>query len=202
MRKLLVIAACLFFASCSDDPTPDFSRADYFPNTPGSSWSYQGVFSVLMTVTGETVKLDGKNYVKISSDTSTPTYLFKKNGEYYLRGFVQGATDQNLLVLKDNVGTGSRWNQQIKINKLDNAFDYTLMEKNTRETVNGITYSDVIVVKMEQSIKYGHEMLPVCEMVFHFAKGVGLVKMETQYDNLTGLDVLNGSTELEYYSVN
>lgn len=205
MRNLLTLLASIFLlVSCSEEnPSPIVSNADYFPNTPGSSWNYKGTFSSSMTVTGETVKLDGKNFFKIeSSNSSNPSYLFKQNGEYYLRGFVQGVVDQNLLVLKDHVDVGSTWNQHISLNGLNNIFKYTLTEKEITETINDVTYSNVIVVKMEQFFDYEDKLLPVCQITFHFAKGVGLVKMENQYHNLTGLEALNGSSELQYYKVN
>lgn len=205
MRNLLTLLAGLFLlVSCSEEnPAPIVSNADYFPNTPGSNWSYKGTFSSSMTVTGETVKMDGKDFFKIeTSNSSNPTYLFKRNGEYYLRGFVQGVVDQNLLVLKDNVGVGSTWNQSITLNELDNLFKYTLIEKEITETINDVTYSNIMVVKMEQSFDYQGKLLPICQIVFYFAKGVGLVKMENEYHNLTGLESLNGSSELQYYKVN
>ena len=205
MRNLLaLLTGVILLVSCSDEElSPIVSNADYFPNTPGSSWSYKGIFSTSMTVTGETVKLDGKSFFEIeSSNSSNPTYLSKRNGEYYLRGFVQGVGDQNLLVLKDNLGVGSTWNQSITLNGLDNIFNYTLIEKEITETINDVTYSNVIVVKMEQSFDYQGKLLPVCQIVFHFAKGVGLVKIENQYHSLTGLEALNGSSELQHYKVN
>jgi len=204
MKKILNLVVVIFLlASCSEnDPQPIVTNADYFPNTPGSNWSYEGIFSTSITLTGEKVKLDGKNYFKIESTSSNPSYLAKGNGEYFLRGFVQGVADQNLLVLKDNVQEGSTWSQHITINKLDNTFTYSIVEKAVSKTINGITYSDIIVVKMEQSIEYQHSELPLSEVKFHFAKGVGLVKLENEYHSLTGLESLNGVSELHQYNIN
>jgi hypothetical protein len=204
MNKLLAfLIGILLLTACSEeDPSPIISSTDYFPNTKGSSWHYKGSLSTSLVVTGEAIKLDGKDYFKIeSSNSSVSTYVAKKNGEYYLRGFVQGVSDQNLLVLKESVRVGAIWSQQLLINKVENLFTYTLVRKDA-SMINGINYDDVVTVKMEQSFTYQNQALPVCEVVFHFARGVGLVKLETDYHNLTGLQSLNGISELENYTVN
>ena len=178
------------------------SDADYFPSTAGNKWTYEGVFSASITMTGEKVKLDGIDYFKIESNGFNPSYLYKNNNEYFLRGFVQGVTDQNLLVLKDNIQQGSTWQQHLMVNELDNTFTYSIIAKDTTEIINDISYNEVILVKMEQSFEYQSADLPFSERTFHFAKGVGLIKLETEYHPLTGLEALNGVSELHQYNLN
>jgi hypothetical protein len=85
---------------------------------------------------------------------------------------------------------------------LDNTFTYSIVEKGVSITVGGFTFSDIIVVKMEQAIEYQNSVLPLSEVKFYFAKGVGLVKLENEYHSLTGLESLNGVSELHQYNIN
>lgn len=207
MQKILtLLVAVLLLSSCSseEDPKPVVSADDYFPNTNGSSWSYTGVFSAEMAVTGNTKKFDGRVYSEIESTNDAGTsssYLFKSKGVYRMRGFVAGVADLDLLILKDNVSEASTWEQSITINGVNTLFTYTLTDKNISEEVNQVVYDDVIIVRMEQSYEFLGMEYPLSTITFHFAKGIGIIKIETEYDSLTGLDYLNGITEISGYVI-
>jgi hypothetical protein len=207
MYKLyLVTLSVLFLASCSkdQDPQPAVSNTDYFPNTTGSTWTYTGIFDAEMVVTGETSEFDSEIYYEIESTNtagSSSSYLFKNNGHYYMRGFVSDAADLNLLVLKDNVNEAATWEQTISANGLNTIFRYTLTDKNIEEVIDGTTFENVIVVRMDQSYEFLGTEFPLSTITFYFAKGVGIIKIDTQYDPSTGLESLNGISELESYEI-
>ena len=207
MRYLCFLIVGFILVSCSKDevnPKPVFSNTDYFPNSTGSSWTYEGVFEGEMTVTGETKKFDGKEYSEIETidaSGSSLSYLFKSDGKYYLRGFVADVADIELLILKENESESATWKQSISANGGVSTFKYTIIEKNIEETIGSNTFQNVIIVGMQQSFTFLGTKYPLSIIVFHFAKGVGIIKIETEYDPITGLEDLNGISELVDYEI-
>jgi hypothetical protein len=204
MKKLLLVAIVALCFSCSkdEDKKSILSNEDYFPNTTGSSWTYDGPLEATMVVTGETKTVDGKIYSELLSEgaQSGESYLFKRSGEYYLRGFA-GSGDVDLLVLKDDVNEGTTWTQNISFNGTQNKFTYTLAEKNIQEEVGDETFENVIVVAVHQrTVAFGFEV-DIADLTFHFAKGVGIIRIDTEYDPITGYDAFNGITEIVSYTI-
>jgi hypothetical protein len=204
MKKLLFVTLVVLSFSCSkdEDKKTILSNEDYFPNTTGSTWTYDGPLEATMTVTGETEIFDGKTYSELISEgaQSGESYLFKGSGDYFLRGFA-GSGAINLLVLKDDVEEGTEWKQDITYNGTKNKFVYTLENKNIQEDVGGKTFENVIVVHVHQTtVAFGFEV-DVADLTFHFAKGVGLIRIDTDYEEITGFDGFNGITEVVSYTI-
>lgn len=204
MKKLLFVAIVALSFSCSkdEDKKTIVSNEDYFPNTTGSTWTYDGPLEATMTVTGEMKAFDGKTYSELMSEgaQSGESYLYKNKGEYILRGFA-GATGIDLLVLKDNVSEGTQWEQHIKFDGGTNHFTYTLAQKNVPLQVGDNTFNDVIKVQLHQSTTAFGFDVEVADMNFFFARGVGIVRIDTEYDPITGYDAFNGTTEVVSYTI-
>lgn len=204
MKKLLVIAVVTLSFSCSSEGDKEtiLSNEDYFPNTTGTTWTYDGPFEGTMIVTGERKEFDGKIYTELMSDgaISGASYLFKNSGDYYLRGF-GGLGDVDLLALKDDVNEGTTWTQNITYQGTKAKVTYTLSAKNITETVEGEEFENVIVVQAHVTSTALGIPLDVADLSFHFGKGVGMIKIETDYEAITGLEGFNGATELVDYTI-
>jgi hypothetical protein len=59
----------------------------------------------------------------------------------------------------------------------------------------------VIVVRMNPSFQFLGPQYEVPTMHFQFAKGVGLIQIDTEYDPITGLESLNGTSELTDFEI-
>jgi hypothetical protein len=203
MKKLLWVAFLTLGFSCSKDENKQsiLSNEDYFPNTTGSTWTYDGPLESTMTVTGETKTFDGKIYSELMSEgaQSGESYLYKNSGKYFLRGFA--GVPVELLILKDNVNEGAEWSQDITYNGTKNTFTYTLAQKNIQEQIGTELFDNVIVVQIHQTtVAYGFEV-DLADFSFHFAKGIGIIRIDTDYDEITGYDGFNGTTEIVDYTI-
>ncbi|WP_133259528.1 hypothetical protein [Pseudochryseolinea flava] len=204
MKKLwFMILLALSFA-CSKDESKEsiVSRDDYFPNTPGTTWTYDGPLEGTMVVTSERKTFGDKVYSELVQEgaQSGASYLNKGSGDYYLRGFA-GLGEIDLLVLKDDVDEGATWDQNITYQGTSAKVYYTLSQKNIEETIDGETFNNVIVVEVNVTTSAFGSALTVAALTFHFGKGVGIVRIETDYEVLTGLSGFNGTTDLVDYTI-
>ena len=152
---------------------------------------------------------------------TTHTNLRKNGGDYLMRvsvdmpdemGFTVTVTPFEYIIFKDNLEVGGTWSQTVtQVTTMESEdfpmpipptvltieFDGTILEKDVTATVNGVTYEDVIKVKVMQTATL--ELNPVSIVVdseIWFAKGVGPIK---------SVAVANGTTtvqELDSYQVN
>jgi hypothetical protein len=174
--------ATLFFAlllaSCSDDeqPTLATNNDDYHPNTRGTSWTYEGFFTMKTRVTGNTKKTDGHVYAQLK--TTFPdfggfaiiTYLRKEEGNYYFRG---EGFNGDYLFLKDNAEVGTTWTAQMATENGIEENDLEIIEVGGSYLINNFTFNDVIVVKVTSYDEEDPES--TYETFNYYAKGVGLV---------------------------
>ena len=177
-----------------------------------------------MKITG-TENINGATYYKINysfvdagTDSMTGTAdtgLRKNGGEYSMRvsvnvpdqeGIEINVTPYEFIVLKDNLAAGQTWTQSVIQTttyvgipmppiELTINFTGTILEKDVTATVNGVTYDNVIKVKLAQQVNMMGQITNT-ESVLWYAKNVGPIRSQSTGG---GLDILQ---ELDSYVVN
>jgi hypothetical protein len=169
---------------------------DYQPLGTNSNWSYDkfdATGSLADTtyglVTGAVVAVNGKNYNIIKFEDSNglldTSFIRKEPGNYYTvvdldLNFGTGGRKE-ALQLKDNVAVGSTWNNDYDVTPpgvpgtLTGRLTHTILEKAVPVTLDGITYPDVIKVKIEAfTVAAGSAVLMATQEAW-YARGVGLI---------------------------
>ncbi len=153
---------------------------------------------------------------------TTYTGLRKDGGNYLMRvsvdmpdenGFTINVTPFEYILFKDNLEAGGTWSQTVtQVTTMESEdfpmpippteltldFDGTILEKDVTATVNGVTYDDVIKVKVIQTATLDENpgVSIVIESIIWYAKGVGPIRSE---------GTVNGETtvqELDSYQLN
>ena len=171
------------------------ATGDYFPTTANSNWSYlyegSTVDDTLYTLSTGNTKTFGansyslfKNKDAVSTDTS---YYRKSTGVYYeyypaslnVFGFDNPAAVEYVF-LKDNVPQGSVFETPLSGTisgiSVTGKIQGTILEKAVPATVSGITYPDVIKVRLSYVFVAGPLPQEVYRVEQWFAKNKGLIK--------------------------
>lgn len=180
MKNFLAIAfAAIVLVSCSKDdeqPALATNNDDYHPNTRGTTWSYSGLFSTIIKMTGTTKEINGSVYAQLKTTLSdfggfsVISYLKKENGNYYYRG---EGFNGDYLFLKDNVEVGTTWTAEMVTDNGIEENELEIFEIGGSYLINDFTFNDVIVVKVTS---YDEEDPEITYVTYnYYAKGVGLI---------------------------
>ena len=187
---LCLIASSLFlFVKCKkDDSSPTTATVNYSPLTTGSSWTYNYTENAsvkqpfTLTVTDRDTVVGTRTYkVLTSSDDTENKYLAKSDSNYYRFASFAGIGSFEELYLKDNRDVNSTWTATQTFNYSGSAIPanltYTVKEKGVSHPVNGITYNDVIHVRLDISVTIpliGNSTIGGGD--FYYAKDIGLIE--------------------------
>ncbi len=182
------------------------NNGDYWPTAINNVWEYNGApKSKYKIVSTETI--DGKQYFKFdlinvnSTNTMSTATLFirKENGSYFYRigqlninaNGINGVSQPfEFTILKDNIEVNESWTgnymQTVTYDLNGSPFDIststnykgTILAKNSTETVENITYKDVIKIKLQQVTTLQGQAQTIYSEHW-FAKNVGLIKSVT-----------------------
>ncbi len=188
---------------------------DYFPVTPNSNWSYlyEGGTSAdtLFTLSTGSLKTFGTASYSLFTNTDGVTKdssYYRKGGGIYYEYFPADLNVFNFdnpsafeyIFLKDNVAVNTSWNNPVSGTvtqiPVTGNIKGTILEKGVAATVSGISYPDVIKVRLQFMFTAGTVTQEVYRIEEWFARGKGLVK----YIDFTGptdftvpTDVLNAT---------
>lgn len=139
---------------------PDIANRDYFPLNENTDWDYLHQYfatddnktflwadTVKLTIKGDTV-LDGITYKKVVDDLGAIDKALRKEGnKYYGRSHevYQGFTNEYLF-LDEDATLNTTWTND-KGN--GNRTVYTVEAVNASRTYNGVTYTNVMELKVE-----------------------------------------------------
>lgn len=198
--SLLIVLA--LFSSCKEDSTtgPDTDPndlgvpiGDYLPTKKGSKWEYRynynGNFGTeILTIIG-TKKFDSGIYVefetRIDEEVPTKSYRRFENGKYYSltpEGTASFIGDYELLLLDQTASKGDKWEKYGAIKgsmKRDSTlYKFELFDKLDSYKVNGVTYSDILVMNIDIYIKTeAGSQIKLYENVYYYARNVGIIKV-------------------------
>ena len=174
---------------------------DYWPAAINNTWTLQQNGSNLppmKIVATETI--GGNLYYKFAPQSANGAtnnnYLRKSGGAYFLKtsdtslnisGLTGTQTGYEFTILKDNVALNGTWNGSYTqtttytgIPAITQSTDYTgtILAKDVTETVNGVTYPNVIKVNIHQETT-SPGSLSIVNTEYWFAKNVGIIKSKT-----------------------
>lgn len=174
---------------------------DYWPAAINNTWTLQQNGSNLppmKIVSTETI--GGNLYYKFAPQSANGAtnnnYLRKSGGAYFLKtsdtslnisGLTGTQTGYEFTILKDNVALNGTWNGSYTqtttytgIPAITQSTDYTgtILAKDVTETVNGVTYPNVIKVNIHQETT-SPGSLSIVNTEYWFAKNVGIIKSKT-----------------------
>ncbi|PKL78392.1 MAG: hypothetical protein CVV25_11785 [Ignavibacteriae bacterium HGW-Ignavibacteriae-4] len=198
--SLLIVIA--LFSSCKEDsstgPISDPNDlgvpiGDYMPTKKGSKWVYRfnyngNIGDDVLTVVG-TRKFDSGTFVEfeevVNDQAPTKSYRRFENGKYY--GLTPDGTssyigDFELLLLDQTANKGDKWEKisAIKDSKKRDSSLYKLelFDKLDTYKVNGVTYSDVLVMNTDIYIQTeAGSQIKLYENVYYYARNVGIIKI-------------------------
>jgi hypothetical protein len=174
---------------------------DYWPTAINNTWTLQqnGTNLAPMKIVS-TETINGNLYYKFATQSSNGAtnnnYLRKSGGSYFLRtsdtslnlsGLTGTQTGFEFTVLKDNIPVNGTWdgtyNQTTTytgIPSITQTTDYTgtILAKDVTETVNGVTYNNVIKLKIQQETT-STGLLSIVNTEYWFAKNVGIIRSKT-----------------------
>lgn len=205
------------------------SEGDYWPAALNNTWNYvRGTENFQMKIISINA-INGHTYYTFNEqlgsssggmNASAVTRMRKSGGDYHEKlddvtiqptGPIPGGTITGFefITLKDNVGVGSTWNQNVTQTTTYNdpiiptlttnlAITGKILEKGGTATVQGQTYEDVIKVEISLTMSMaGLPAGPGAVTNYWFAKDVGPIKAVTVE---TGGETY--TTELVSYSLN
>ena len=205
----LVAASLILFTKCKKDDNPlTPATTNYSPLTTGSSWTYNytqnGSTPVpyTLTVTGNDTTINSKTYnVLISSDGSANKYLSKIDSNYYRFASYPTIGSFEELYLKDNRDVNSTWTNMIPFNysgfQLTANLTYTVKEKGISSTFGGITYNDVVHIRLDADLP--SPLGSIGGGDFYYSKNIGLI-----YSNISlqaALGSFTSTTNLTSYTI-
>lgn len=203
-RLFILVTVVLALASCQKELSVDTpgsgnpptggggTAADtYQPITKGSFWKYKDSAltgqTTLMTATGNTKTIGGKNYHVITSETTgqpaTEGYFYVAKPLYGIRSDVNNgiATTIEFIHLNDTASVGYTWTDNMPpVNGLAARFIGTVAERNISKTVAGKNYTNVIHTQL--NLEYELPILGWTNFAvydYYTAKGVGIIRIET-----------------------
>lgn len=176
----LALITSLTFSSCSSDDKAEsngISTGDYWPMALNNTWNFfgDGMNSEIKVV--GTKVFDGKTYFEIKDNTYLNSdlkgYMIKEGATYFQRIDDSVVNENGLLItidgyeipfFKDNIEANDTWkgsvNTKARYNLNGNNvalnvrinYDGTILATNATETLNDVTYTDVIKMRMLVSI--------------------------------------------------
>lgn len=188
---------------------PLSTNNDYFPTTTGSNWTYYygaNVTDTSVTSVTNLYAIIGLNAYSIFSDqyptSPSDTTIYRKdgNGNYYQHTKLldSSSTWIDYPFLKDNLTVGSYWESDTVQGILNGQnvtmkYGFTISAQNTTATFNGVTYSNVIIVKENPYLKLSSD--PPSAFILQsqssdyssYAKGIGWIS--TTYPNNSNYDI-------------
>ncbi len=200
---IAILAIGTLITSCSkdDDGTTDTSSntgKNYLPITTGNNWTYNGSTSYTTTVGGTSV-IGGETYHAMSNSTSTSQSYVRKSGSEYLIVDQQGyGTLTPQVLLKEAAAQGDVWNWTLSVTNSGyttvNEYQFSIYDKLSSLTVNGVTYNDVLVIDLDLNTYFGGQLYyTLNDSRYYYANNIGMIKAE-----ITGSTPVN----LVSYSVN
>lgn len=199
---LLIVLA--LFSACKEEsstgPEVDSNDlgvpiGDYIPAKMGSTWEYSfnyngNLGTSLLKVTG-TRKFDSGEYVKFEEQVEgqIPTRSYRKyvDGKYYgltPDGSSSFIGDYQLLLFDVNSSIGDKWEKSAPLKTQNNKKDSSihrleLLDRLDSYIVKGVTYNDIIVTQIKLYLKTeAGSVFQLSEYVYHYAKNVGIIKIE------------------------
>jgi hypothetical protein len=198
------------------------STNDYFPRTANSNWSYQfddvSTDSILRKVITPTKTALGNafNIFMITDDAASgfdsSGYYRKAGGDYYEfvdMGAFWGFDNSfwvEYVFLKDNVAAGVSWQSAAYTGvagaqSLQFRLNYKVSQKDISVVVNGVTYTNVIVVDEKLDVNNMGTWVDVSDQVGYFktyyARNIGMIKQESIDIN----NAVDGKMEMRRYQV-
>lgn len=174
---------------------------DYWPTAINNSWTLQqnGTNLAPMKIVS-TETIGGNLYYKFAPQSANGAtnnnYLRKSGGSYFLKtsdtslnisGLTGTQTGFEFIVLKDNIAVNATWagsytqtTTYTGIPAITQDTDYTgtILAKDVTETVNGVTYNNVIKLNIHQETT-SPGSLSIVNTEYWFAKNVGIIKSKT-----------------------
>lgn len=174
---------------------------DYWPTAINNTWTLQqnGTNLPEMKIVS-TETIGGNLYYKFAPQSangaSNNNYLRKSSGSYYLRtsdtslnisGLTGTQTGFEFIILKDNLPVDATWEGTYDqtttytgIPAITQTTDYsgTILAKDVTETVNGVTYNNVIKLNIHQETS-SPGALSIVNTEYWFAKNVGIIRSKT-----------------------
>ena len=174
---------------------------DYWPTAINNTWTLQqnGTNLAPMKIVA-TETIGGNLYYKFAQQSANGAtnnnYLRKSGGSYFLRtsdtslnisGLTGTQTGFEFTVLKDNIAVNATWSGSYTqtttytgIPAITQSTDYTgtILAKDVTETINGVTYNNVIKLNIHQETT-STGSLSIVNTEYWFAKNVGIIKSKT-----------------------
>jgi len=200
---------CLAFISCKKDVASEngmladgnaaksnigaAASDSYFPNRNGSEYTYidttmEGSVTIsrsVIAISGDTT-IDGTTYSKTpGTSAETSTYHNYTDGETRVVSY-KGEDKLTTTLLKDNAAVGTTWKDVFSNEGVPTTYEWKMVARGLTRTVQGITYSNVILVHLD-----GTADMPVQGKVvfansdYYYAPNVGLIE-NIAYDPATG----------------
>jgi hypothetical protein len=191
---LAVLCSCQKEVSPVTDPPTDTTATSesYIPLSAGTFWVYKDSANSTYdtaTVLSEKWLHDDINFTKVELASATDTsssYYGIKDHNYYLYGEQNGIT-LTMLVLNDTTSVGNGWVYDMgTINGVPARGTGTVMEKNITYTEQGETYDSVIHTQYVLAYNIVGTYTDFATYDFYFAKGVGVIKVQSSLTDITG----------------
>ena len=199
----LTLITTLAISSCSSDDNAEsngVSTGNYWPMAVNNTWNFfgNGINSEIKII--GTAVLDGKTYFEIQDNSYTNSdikgYMIKEGATYFQRvgettvnenGILITIDSYEIPVFKDNLEANSSWKgginskarysingNKVTLNVRTN-YNGTILATNATETLNNVTYTDVIKMRMLLEIIVAGQTQEL-SVEYWFAKDVGPIK--------------------------
>ena len=191
MRLLAIILVLVCFGCKKTKNSQQPSTGNFQPVGTGSQWNYSvsgtSNYTYRLTAADRDSIIDGRSYRVLDNTNGFNEYHFKNGGDYFrfTRQPELNFQPVDLLYLKDYLQKGQEW-QEIKNIRVDVSgfgnlpirarLTVTVMERDMTMEVNGITYRNVIHVKVRP--EFAALVVPVenvSDIHYYYAEGVGLI---------------------------
>jgi hypothetical protein len=147
---------------------------NFYPLAVGNEWKYMLSDGANYTNTVISVDIENPSEFTMTNSMMNKNQIIRKDGPTYLTdSFESGALN---VFLKDNLTIGETWEIKFKANSLDNLLIMKVMELNSIQTVNGITFLNVIKIEAESKIRINGGLMALNYFTQYFyANDVGLI---------------------------
>lgn len=195
------------------------SQFDYFPRTANSNWSYQfddnPNDSLWIRAKAGSVVLDGNAYTIFEATDSGAIFsdyaAYRKSGaDYHTYLTFDGGITLDYVFLKDNVPVNTTWESD-SVGIVVSGFPVYIRialkidQKDVNVTVGGVTYPNTIVVTEKYEYFTGVDWADLTDQAgyykSYYARNVGLVKLESYYEENNANPPLEYKQELRRYQV-
>jgi hypothetical protein len=165
-NKLLLFSTIVIiaFSSCtkkSEDPVPATkvnTNGSYLPSTKGSYWIYSGSQNYSVSMTGNTVNVDGLPFYETISiqdkDSMSAVYssVYKMGNKYYS---VIPEHNISLKLIDLDLPIGTTWETKVPTTTYSyTTYLFKVLGAAPSRIVNGKTYSDVICIELTTGYEY------------------------------------------------